>query len=199
MASNFIHVVPDEKKALRALRDIDKDKAYEFIQLVQRVYESEPAATYIEELQKWLDKYPEIWTFVFDIVHTLEKNLIRCILPDEAPQLAIQKNIDELRQDLGYEKAPRLERALIDSIVLSWLRCQWAEFQLMMFTVPNDAPMSVIAFWGKRLSIAQSRYLKACETLAKIRKLSLINPLLQLNIAAQSGQQLNADSDLIKK
>jgi hypothetical protein len=199
MDSNFIHAEPDEKKAVRALRKIEKEKAYEFIELVQRVYETEPEAEDMEKLQNWLDDYPEIWTLVFDLANTLEKNLIRCIIPYEAGQLAIQKNINELRQDLGYEKASRLESTLIDSIVLSWLRYQWAEFRVLALKIPMDEPSSVIAFWEKRLSISQSRYLKACETLAKVRKLSRINPLLQANMVAQNGQEVYVDNDLSKK
>jgi hypothetical protein len=193
MDRNFINVVPDEKKVARALRNVEKAKAYEFIELIQRVYELEPEAEDIQKLQKWLDDYPEIWVLVFDMANTLEKNLIRCIFPYEAAQLAIQKNIDELRQALGYEKASRLESTLIDSIVLSWLRYQWAEFRVSSFKIPLDEPSSVIAFWEKRLSVSQSRYFKACETLAKIRKLSLINPLLQVNMVTQSGLQVNVD------
>ena len=44
----------------------------------------------------------------------------------------------------------------------------------------------IAAWWEKRLSGAQRRYLRACETLAKIRKMQL--PMVQVNIGQQ---QLN--------
>ncbi len=39
-------------------------------------------------------------------------------------------------------------------------------------------------YWEKRLSSAQRRYLRACETLARVRKLAQASPL-QVNIGAQ--------------
>jgi len=44
----------------------------------------------------------------------------------------------------------------------------------------KDRSIKVIEFWERRLSMSQRRYLAACETLAKIRKMSV--PALQLNI-----------------
>jgi hypothetical protein len=39
-------------------------------------------------------------------------------------------------------------------------------------------------YWEKRLSSVQRRYLRACETLARVRKLAQAAPL-QVNIGAQ--------------
>jgi hypothetical protein len=41
-------------------------------------------------------------------------------------------------------------------------------------------------YWEKRLSAAQRRFTRACETLARVRKLSN-TPALQFNIAANGG------------
>jgi hypothetical protein len=46
-------------------------------------------------------------------------------------------------------------------------------------------------FEEKRLSAAQRRFTRACETLARVRKLSRNTPALQFNIAANGGQQVN--------
>ena len=46
-------------------------------------------------------------------------------------------------------------------------------------------------YWDRRLSAAQKRFTRACETLARVRKLSLNTPALQFNIAANGGQQVN--------
>ena len=43
----------------------------------------------------------------------------------------------------------------------------------------------------KRLSAAQRRFIRACETLARVRKLSRNTPALQFNIATSGGQQVN--------
>jgi hypothetical protein len=55
----------------------------------------------------------------------------------------------------------------------------------------GDQRMSVLEFWEHRLSMAQKRYLTACETLAKIRKMAV--PALQLNIG---DKQINVAGNL---
>ena len=44
---------------------------------------------------------------------------------------------------------------------------------------------------GERLSAAQRRFNRACETLARVRKLSRNTAALQSNIATSEGQQVN--------
>ena len=46
-------------------------------------------------------------------------------------------------------------------------------------------------YWEKRLSAAQKHFTRACETLARVRKLSRNTPALQLNLATSGGQQVN--------
>jgi hypothetical protein len=199
MSNNMITSRVDEEKAIRALSTMDNSKSNELFELVKRAYKPHPDPKDIEALRKWLDECPEIWALVYDVTHLNEKLMIGRMAPEEAAQLAIEKHVDEIRRDLDYVEATRMERMLIDNIVLSWLRWQWAEYQLIRSTGKSTSSMSAILFWERRLSAAQGRYLRACETLAKIRKLALKNPTLQVNIATQSGQQVNVAGDLIKK
>jgi hypothetical protein len=55
----------------------------------------------------------------------------------------------------------------------------------------NSGTLEQGEYWEKRLSAAQRRYLRACETLARVRKLTLGTLALQVNIAAAGGQQVN--------
>jgi hypothetical protein len=50
--------------------------------------------------------------------------------------------------------------------------------------------LTVGAYWDKRLSMAQKRFMRACESLARVRRLSRRIPL-QVNIAAKGAQQIN--------
>jgi hypothetical protein len=147
-----------------------------------------------------LEKYPEIWRMVFDIGQALETNFIRGMIPHQpVTHLALQKNVEELRRDLGYEEAASLEMMLIDNIVLAWLRYQYAEYRYLLHMDQADVSTPELAFCEQRVSVTQGRYLRACETLAKIRKLSLKNSTFQLNLASHRGQQVNVAGDVIKK
>jgi hypothetical protein len=199
MSNDIITFTPNEKKVIDVLSKIEEEKGRELGEIIIRAYKPHPAKEDLQKLQTWLDENPGIWPFVFDMAGVIEQNLIKRMIPERAAQLALQKNADEIRHDLGYEEATQMEMTLIDNIVLSWLLCQWAEYQLIKLMGQNGIRISVIEFWDRRLNAAQGRYLRACETLAKIRKLSMRNPTLQVNIATQSGQQVNIAGDVTKK
>ena len=76
---------------------------------------------------------------------------------------------------------------------------QWAEIQLLVFTGQEQINTLAVGFLEKRLDTAQDLYLKAVHTLAKIRNLGRKHPLYQVNIATQSGQQVNVAGDVVKK
>jgi hypothetical protein len=85
---------------------------------------------------------------------------------------------------------PPLERLLIEQVVLCWLH-----FNLLDLEYTNIMSASISASTAdhseRRLSAAQRRYLRACEALARIRKLARTTPALQVNIATGGGQQIN--------
>jgi hypothetical protein len=58
----------------------------------------------------------------------------------------------------------------------------------------RSIPLSLADYWDRHLAAAQRRYLRACETLARTRR--LLQPTLQVNIAAQGGQQVNVSGDV---
>lgn len=105
-------------------------------------------------------------------------------------QIALEEYILSIRDEMGYHQAPIMEKLLIENIVTAWLRVQHCESQLAWrMTGSNSA--ATLEFWERRLSTCQRRYLAACETLAKIRKMRL--PNIQLNIG---DKQINATGDL---
>lgn len=149
-------------------------------------------------------------TFLHDLVYKKEKlsdtdkELIRRImrlspkfLKDNLEQVILEKNIVDLAG--GYQSdgiifllkenfnqlieqfngTNRLEEMLILHIVMCWinlLRHHWL-----------SAACSNIESVDKEFTSSQKRFLKACETLAKIRKSDL---KLQINIAQSDGKQI---------
>jgi len=189
----------DPYKATRKIKDFDESKRDEFLKVVKRAYREKPTPTDLIELRKWLTNYPELWRGVFDLAEFVKQNFIERFVSHEASRIAIDKNVSIIREEFGYESAPILERLLIDNILIVWLQKQWIEYQLVSFMGNGEARMSVMEFWERRLSLSHRRYLLACETLAKVRRLSAKKPALQINIATQSGQQVNVAGDLVKK
>ncbi len=170
----------------------------ELFMLVHRTYQDKPDPKDVWELQKKLEEIPELWMAVFNIAKEIKENLIEKTASKEAIRLALKKNIFVLVTGLGYEKSSTLERLLIDNVVISWLRLQWMELQVISF-IGEDETRSTIEYWDKRLMASQRSHLNACETLARVRRLISGTPVVQVNIASDGGQQINVTGDVVKK
>jgi hypothetical protein len=83
-----------------------------------------------------------------------------------------------------------LEQLLIPQAALCWLKLNLVELGYSS-TMRQSITLSLGLYWEKRLTAAQKRFARACETLARVRKLSGNIPALQFNIATEGGQQVN--------
>ena len=93
--------------------------------------------------------------------------------------IILQASFEKLKGDYGYASAPPLERMLIDHIVLCGARLADTEW-LYESASRGQRTFAQADFWERQLNHAQHRYLKAVETLARVRKLN-IN--IQVNVA----------------
>lgn len=193
-----IFVTVDDNKVSRRLNELDNSKVQEFLELIERAYVKKPSQKDLDELRKWINNYPELWKAVFDTAHVIEESFISNMVREKASIIAMQKNTDEIRDEMGYSKVSIMEQMLIDNIIISWLGVQYSNYQLIT-RMGRDEKVVILEFWERRLSMSQRRYLHACETLAKVRFLMSRKPAVQVNIATQSGQQVNVAGDLIKK
>jgi hypothetical protein len=100
----------------------------------------------------------------------------------------------EVQKDLGAETASPLESLLIQQVVLCWLRLNVLEIHYTIMLGDNHQ-IATGLYYEKRLTAAQKRFTRACETLAKVRKLSRNTHALQVNIATNGGQQVNVSGD----
>jgi hypothetical protein len=195
--SEFI-VTIDPNRATRHLKEFDDSKIREFLDVVSRAYRKKPNKKDLDELRKWMNDYPELWRVVFDTAWLLEDNFIKNMVQDKASIIAMKKNTDEIRKGFGYYDATFLEQMLIDNIIISWLGVQYGNFQLVN-RMRRDERIVILEFWEKRVNASQRRYLQACESLMRIRRLMAVNPAIQVNIAAQGGQQVNVAGSVNKK
>jgi hypothetical protein len=100
-----------------------------------------------------------------------------------------EQRMQSIRADLGYATSPPLEQLLIQQVSLCWLNLNLVEFRHVNI-MKQSITLTLGAYWDKRLSMAQQRFTRACESLARVRRLSRRIPI-QVNIAAQGGQQIN--------
>jgi hypothetical protein len=96
----------------------------------------------------------------------------------------------EFKDDLGYRTAPPLEKALIQHAALCWLRLSIMELRYTN-VMRQSITLTLGAYWEKRLTAAQKRFNRAGESLERVRMLSARVPRVQINVAAEGGQQIN--------
>ena len=136
------------------------------------------------------NKSLELWRDVLSTVQYAERAVIENSPAVHGVKECWRLRLASLRNELGYVGAPILEQLLIQDAALSWLKLSIVELQYS-HVMKQSITLTLGIFWEKRLSAAQRRFTRACETLARVRKLSRNTPALQFNIATSGGQQVN--------
>jgi hypothetical protein len=80
-----------------------------------------------------------------------------------------ERQIEEKRQALDYQNSSAMERMLIDQVVLCWFRLTNMEMIHASKTYESHS-LEAGLYYEKRLTGAQRRFTRACETLAKVKK-----------------------------
>lgn len=141
-------------------------------QLLAQLNTDNPAPADLATLESWFDRSPALYRDLFGLAAMVRRTALATVTPDPVGQAAIRRELEELAESLGYTHAPALEQLLIDNLLACWLRCQWTELKLAACDEAAAAgqPAAHAAYWEQRLSAAQRRYLRAVESLARLRK-----------------------------
>lgn len=165
-------------------------EARQFVDLLNRTNRSKPKAEDIAALRQALERFPGLWRMMGDMAKLVANGVIDAFAGDS---VAIRESMKAgrlaMRNELGYKNGSSLERLLIDQVFLCWLRLHHIE---LCYSVATREGYSVahVDYWERRLSAAQRRYLRACETLARVRR--LLRPrIAQVNIAEQQVNVVN--------
>lgn len=113
-----------------------------------------------------------------------------------ATRVFMMAESDRLKQDLGFAAAPPTERLLIDHILTLRLHLFHAEKMYGNAVMDQATTPAVETYRDKLLTTAQNRYLRAIESLARVRRLASHTPSLQINIAREGGQQVNVQGEV---
>ena len=179
--------------------DVEKvitDKAEEtrktFRALLDKTNKEHPNPKDVKALSDLLsgNRKLELWRDVLSAGHLAELMVIDNARATAAVKECWKQRLQALKRDLGYDDAPLLEKLLIQQAALCWLKLNLVELSYSG-TMAQSITLTVGMYWEKRLNAAQKRFTRACETLARIRKVSRNTPALQFNIATSGGQQVN--------
>jgi hypothetical protein len=152
-----------------------------------------PSPAVVREVKQALQAQPGAWHGAGDMVWQIRRRLIDAITPQYVAKESIEAGWNAIAARLGRQDqgTPALERLLIDQVLVSWLHLYYVHMAYMG-VIQEGLTMAQGNYWEKRLSRAQGRYLKAIETLARVRRLTRPEAV-QVNIATQ---QINTVGNL---
>jgi hypothetical protein len=159
-----------------------------YVYLLNRVNEADHDPEEAKELQAIFDKLPDAALPLGNLVAMNRSALIKKTISGKATQMAVTTKATQMQKELGYEQSPHLEKLVIDNLTDSWLYMHHVQHNLNSWLREPGAGYDAAEYWEKRMNSAQRRFLRACSTLARIRKMKL--PALQVNIAQQQVNQV---------
>ena len=143
----------------------------EFIELWKNVNTDNPKPDEIKEIRKLFGNNPQLYFEKCDMVQSAIENIIDLTKGNLLSKESLRMNVQAIQLNLGYNDALPIERVLIEQVALNWLRMVCTEFSYTYIT-NSAANLKSLVYWERRLSMTQKRYLKAIETLARIRKIT---------------------------
>jgi hypothetical protein len=162
--------------------------------LIKGTYKSNPTKEDRQALAAAFDKYPEMTQIVGNLARGVREIRIKKLGEhNHFLQESVIRTMDTIERELGYEQAPMASRLLIEQVLASWADLAVVQSRHTDLLASSHS-MKEGEYWDARLTRAQTRYLRALETLARVGRLSRVVPV-QVNIAAQGGQQINIASE----
>lgn len=162
---------PDPVGDLRALLN-DKERA-----------KKDSAAVPIRAIDAALANDPSAWRKIVDMSVTTVTQIIDCAVKNAETKAVLLVNWRGVIAELTTPDATPLERLLIENVATTWLTWQITAYRYE--GTVNVAPyvsLTKAKYWEDRVGAAQRRYLRAVETLARVRKIEH-GIALQINIA----------------
>lgn len=186
-----------EKKAMNVTqqRNEKPEKIREqFHNLLTKANKERPNPTDIQALKDLLynNKEMELWKAIIGVGELAESQALDTIVNGSGQGMreCWRQRLQAMRADLGYAESSSLERLLIQQVTLCWLNLNLTEYRHTN-VMKQSISFACGLYWEKRLTAAQRRFTRACESLTRIRKWSRNTPALQFNIATSGGQQVN--------
>jgi hypothetical protein len=126
------------------------------------------------KLQKAYNADPELWRAKSITAAVADTIAQRGFSDMTSATMALETYKGKVRA-LSRPTDTELERSLVEHVALCLLRLQVIELAF-----PQRGNLALLDFWNKNLAAAQRRFLNACTTLARVRRLAL--PVVQVNI-----------------
>lgn len=157
---------------------------------INRANKEKPTKEDRAELKRLLADVPGVWIIAGDLMENTAHKLIIDLKATYSIQASLEVGWKQMQIDMAHAGDGALEKMLIQQVALCWLKLAYTERHHEHYLTNGGTTITQADFWERRLSGAQRRYLRAVETLARVRRLQL--PAVQVNIAEKQVNQVNA-------
>jgi hypothetical protein len=133
----------------------------------------------IQQLQELLTRTPTLSYYPQNFSEAMLDKALESSGLSEVFRVITKAQLTEMKKELGYAAAPKVEKLVIDQIAICWIHLCTLQGLYHKRTNGEHTREHGI-YWEQRLDFAERRYMKALSTLSKMRKLN-IN--IQMNAA----------------
>ncbi len=157
--------------------------------MIDAMYKADPPKEVREAFRNLLQEQPDLALLFGSLPSMARGQSLERFSSFPAMEESIRFQLKQLRADLAGAYASPLEVLLVDAVVLCYQ--DYFSFALLCNTKSKkETTLDGMAQWERVLASKEVRYLRAVETLARVRRL-LNLPAPQLNINMLGGQQVN--------
>ncbi len=175
----------------KALINKEVDPAHEFAALLKKMCrDDEVTEVDTARFRELAISNKDLWPCVTQAMGNIRTQLIDKISSNMSKALLLSE-VSVLKKKLDYDDASHVERLLIDHVTTAWIRLVYAENLYTSTVVNKSLSLNVAQYWENYLTAVHGRYIRAVESLARVRKLIRNLPPIQINIASNGGQQVN--------
>lgn len=152
-----------------------KEKLFIDDELLRRVNKPDASKEDVAKLKKMLAEIPVTAKIAGDLAHRTQVKMIEQVSSVPLVTESTKVYIEQMKEELGWEDASMLEKLIIETIVTCWLHYHNSTMQLS-FATNRSHSIREGEYLDKRVSLAQKRFTRAIESLAKVRKLLKTTP-----------------------
>ncbi|MDQ3743297.1 MAG: hypothetical protein M3444_02830 [Acidobacteriota bacterium] len=150
----------DEQKMAARLREAEL-----FAEACAKDEPSAEARAYIDGL---LERGPDEWRKGGDLQAGAFDSAFKGFWLGYYTKASVRKGAEQFKRELGYDEATPAERVLIEHAVLCHVRLGMIEH---LYSRHTSGRTDITEHYEKRLTLAQRRFTRAVETLARVRAL----------------------------
>ncbi len=142
----------------------------EINQLLEKMNKGDPDPAAVDKVRAWLDANPTVVDKVGNLCTMTRDGIVERSFTSASTREIIMARLRHMRDNLDYDEASELERSLIEHVIMCWVRLHDCELRYSA-AIAESMTLTKADWWERKLAHNQRRYLKACESLARVKRL----------------------------